>query len=391
MSEKCSKILVVDDEPDLQLLMKQKFRRKIRNEEYEFYFAEDGKKALEIINQQDEIFLILSDINMPNMDGLTFLNELRKLNRRELKTIMVSAYGDMENIRSAMNGGAYDFVTKPIDFNDLETTIQKTLAEIQEYLNALKARQQLEALSFDLDMASRIQQKLLRKDFPVYTNDTRFEIYAKMIAAKYVGGDFYGFFKYDAEHLAFYIGDVSGKGMPAAIYMAVCQTMLKAIGSQIASPAEVISTVNRMLIPESDITTFVTVFYGLLNVSTGSLSYCNGGHNLPFLQQTDGTVTEMEDVGGLLLGKFDGMPYSEKTIQLKPGDRILTFTDGVTEAENTAAEMYEEERVIRFLEAHSGEKTDQLVNDLFAEVQAFAGEAPQSDDITVLSVQYRGS
>ncbi|MCH8486013.1 MAG: SpoIIE family protein phosphatase [Candidatus Cyclonatronum sp.] len=390
MSEKCSKILVVDDEPDLQLLMKQKFRRQIRKSEYEFFFAEDGVQALEIIQQHEEIYLILSDINMPNMDGLTFLNEVQKLNRRELKTIMVSAYGDMENIRSAMNGGAYDFVTKPIDFNDLETTIGKTLEEIEQYLTAVQTRQQLEALNYDLDMASRIQQKLLRRDFPVYTNDARFHIHAGMLAAKYVGGDFYGFFKYDPDHLVFYVGDVSGKGMPAAIYMAVCQTMLKAIGSQILSPAESITKVNRMLIPESDITTFVTVFYGVLNLTTGELSYCNGGHNLPYLQHADGSVTELEDVGGLLMGKFDGMPYSEKTIQLKPGDTLVTFTDGVTEAENSSAEMYEEERVISYLETHPKENTEQLVSGLFEEVERFAGDAPQSDDITVLAVQYKG-
>lgn len=391
MSEKLSKILVVDDEPDLQLLMKQKFRRKIRNEEYAFVFAEDGLQALEALQEHHDIYLILSDINMPNMDGLTLLSEIQKLNRRELKTIMVSAYGDMENIRSAMNGGAYDFVTKPIDFNDLETTIEKTVAEIDLYLESMAAKLRLDALRFDLDMASRIQQKLLRKDFPVYTNDSRFEIYAKMIAAKYVGGDFYGFFKYDDDHLAFYIGDVSGKGMPAAIYMAVCQTMLKAIGSQILSPAEVITKVNRMLIPESDITTFVTVFYGMLNVATGELTYCNGGHNLPYLQQEDGSVTEMEDVGGLLLGKFDGMPYAEKTIQLKPGDRVLTFTDGVTEAENTDNDMYDETGLEAFLEKNTGTGTEQLVNNLFAEVEAFAGEAPQSDDITVLAVHFKGA
>ncbi|AXJ02065.1 sigma-B regulation protein RsbU (phosphoserine phosphatase) [Cyclonatronum proteinivorum] len=388
MTDSCSKILVVDDEPDLQLLMKQKFRKKIRNSEYAFFFAEDGLQALDIIREEQEIHLILSDINMPNMDGLTFLNEVQKLNRRELKTVMVSAYGDMENIRTAMNGGAYDFVTKPIDFRDLETTIEKTLSEIEQYLSALEAQKQLEALSYDLDMAARIQQKLLRKDFPVYTDDTRFEIYAKMIAAKYVGGDFYGFFKFDKDHLVFYTGDVSGKGMPAAIYMAVCQTMLKAIGSQVLSPAEALTQVNRMLIPESDISTFVTVFYGVLNVSTGTFAYCNGGHNLPCLLKADGSVSELEDVGGLLLGKFDGMPYLEQTIQLHPGDQIVTFTDGVTEAENPSGEMYEEERLISFLQNNAGSGTDTLVNALFSEVQGFAGEAPQSDDITVLAVRF---
>jgi len=119
------KILVVDDEPDLQMLMLQKFRSKVRNKEYEFLFAEDGSEAIETISKNKDLSLVLSDINMPKMDGLTMLTEIQELNRMDLKTIMVSAYGDMENIRTAMNRGAYDFVTKPIDFKDLETTYRK--------------------------------------------------------------------------------------------------------------------------------------------------------------------------------------------------------------------------------------------------------------------------
>jgi len=277
------KILVVDDEPDLQMLMLQKFRSKVRNKEYEFLFAEDGSEALETVAKHDDLSLILSDINMPKMDGLTLLNELQQLNRADLKTVMVSAYGDMENIRTAMNRGAYDFVTKPIDFKDLEMTIDKSLKEIQHHLKIREMQEQLETLNYDLDMAARIQQKILHQEFPVFPDDNRFGIFANMIAAKQVGGDFYDFFKFDDDHLAFFIGDVAGKGMPAAIYMAVCRTMLKAIGSEVFDPAECLFKVNNMLIPESDISTFVTVFYGVLNLKTGVLSYCKWDTKLLFL------------------------------------------------------------------------------------------------------------
>jgi phosphoserine phosphatase RsbU/P len=385
------KILVVDDEPDLQMLMLQKFRSKVRSREYEFLFAEDGTEALETISNHSDLSLILSDINMPKMDGLTMLTQIQELNRADLKTIMVSAYGDMENIRTAMNRGAYDFVTKPIDFKDLETTIEKTLKEIRNLLKVREMEEQLESLNYDLDMAARIQQKILHQEFPVFPGDTRFDIFANMMAAKQVGGDFYDFFKYDDDHLAFFIGDVAGKGMPAAIYMAVCRTMLKAIGSEVFDPAECMFKVNNMLIPESDMSTFVTVFYGVLNLKTGELSYCNGGHNLPYIQKKDGTVIELDNVGGLLLGKFDDAPYQKGDTVLSEGDTIITFTDGVTEAENEDGGFFDEERVIEYLKTHTNKTLNSQVKGLFLEVMKFSGAAIQSDDITVLSVRYNDS
>lgn len=385
------KILVVDDEPDLQMLMLQKFRAKVKSKEYEFLFAENGAEALDMVSNHTDLSLILSDINMPKMDGLTLLNELKNIDRSDLKTVIVSAYGDMENIRTAMNRGAYDFVTKPIDFKDLETTIEKTLSEIEKFIRSREMEEQLEALNHDLDMAARIQQKILHQEFPVFPDDERFDIFANMIAAKHVGGDFYDFFKFDNDRIAFFIGDVAGKGMPAAIYMAVCRTMLKAIGSEVANPAECIEKVNNMLIPESDISTFVTVFYGVMDLKTGELSYCNGGHNLPYIQSKDGAVNELENVGGLLLGKFEGVPYEMTTVQLKPGDTVVTFTDGVTEAEDEGNDFFDEERVISYLEKHPLKTLESLVKGIFLEVMKFTGAAEQSDDITVLSVRYGSS
>jgi len=366
----------------------QKFRHKVKTKEYEFLFAENGEEALEVVLRNKDIALVLSDINMPKMDGLTLLEELKSIGRGDLRTVIVSAYGDMANIRTAMNRGAYDFVTKPIDFKDLETTMDKTILEIVKFLKSKELEEQLISLSHDLDLAARIQQKILHQDFPVFPEDPRFDIYADMIAAKYVGGDFYDFFKYDEDHVAFFIGDVVGKGVPAAIYMAVCRTMLKAIGSEVANPAECMEKVNNMLIPESDITTFVTVFYAVLNLKTGELSYCNGGHNLPYILSKDGSVKELENVGGLLMGKFEGMPYEMNTIQLKPGDTVVTFTDGVTEAKNEDGGFFDEERVIEYLEKNPGKSLEFLVKGLFLETLKFTGAAEQSDDITVLSVRY---
>lgn len=385
------KIMVVDDEPDLQMLILQKFRKKIHNDDYQFYFAENGKEAIDMLqNGAEDISLILSDINMPKMDGLTMLHKLQEIEDLVLKTVIVSAYGDMENIRTAMNRGAFDFVTKPIDFTDLETTIERGLKEIGYMKENLKHRSLLTAVQQDLDTAARIQQKILPQDFPAYPNRKEFQIYAEMHTAKEVGGDFYDFFFIDDTHLGFVIGDVSGKGIPASIYMAVSRTMLKAIASQISDPAECLSTVNTMLIPESDLTTFVTIFYGVLNTETGLVQYCNGGHNLPYHIKDDGTNAQVENTQGLLLGKIEPMEYETRELQLKPGEKILLYTDGLTEAMNEHDEMYEEERLEEYLLKHPGDSDGKLLRGLIVDALKFINKANQSDDITLMVLEFIG-
>lgn len=384
------RILVVDDEPDLQMLILQKFRKQIQNDVYEFVFAENGEDALNKINGSDDITLILSDINMPKMDGLTLLQKLADKNNPALKTVIVSAYGDMENIRTAMNRGAFDFVTKPIDFNDLQLTIEKSIKEVDTIRETLEMRKNFLAVQSDLNTASRIQQKILPQKFPPFPERSEFSIYAEMHPAKDVGGDFYDFFLIDKDHLGFVIGDVSGKGIAAAIYMAVSRTMIKGIASQILDPAECLSKVNSMLIPESDVSTFVTVFYGVLNTRTGVLSYCNGGHNLPYLVKGNTSVTQLDNTSGILLGKIEPFTFQSKQIQFEPGDRVVLYTDGVTEAINETEDMYEEGRFVQYLEKYRPDNIDNLVRGIIVDVFKFMGKANQTDDITVLSLEYNG-
>jgi len=187
------KILVVDDEPDLELLIKQKFRKEIKDESFQFVFAHNGVQALQRLEEHEDVSVILSDINMPEMDGLTLLQKLNELNNPLLKSVIVSAYGDMENIRTAMNRGAFDFLTKPIDFNDLDLTVRKTMQHLEVIKSALKSRDELVAVQRDLTTAARIQQSLLPNVFPPFPKRSEFEIHAEMIPAKNVGGDFYDF------------------------------------------------------------------------------------------------------------------------------------------------------------------------------------------------------
>ena len=386
------KIMVVDDEPDLQMLILQKFRKQIQNDVYEFVFAENGEEALSHLNNgADDITLILSDINMPKMDGLTLLQKLQELENPALKTVIVSAYGDMENIRTAMNRGAFDFVTKPIDFNDLHLTIEKGLKEITGIREALDDRKKYMAVQSDLSTAGRIQQKILPQDFPAFPGRKEFSIYAEMHPAKDVGGDFYDFFLIDDNHLGFVIGDVSGKGISAAIYMAVARTMIKGIASQILDPAECLSKVNTMLIPESDLSTFVTVFYGVLDIESGVISYCNGGHNLPYMVRNNSTVVQVENTSGILLGKIEPFEFETNKIQCNSGDRIVLYTDGVTEAMNESNDMYDEDRLVQYLKSHQKRDIDKLVKGIIVDVLKFMGKVNQSDDVTLLSLEYRGT
>ena len=154
------KVLIVDDEPDLELLIRQRFRKKIRDGEFEFVFAHDGEEALSKLKEDVALDIVMSDINMPVMDGLTLLSRLSDLNR-SLKTVIVSAYGDMQNIRTAMNRGAYDFLVKPIDFQDFEITLNKTIQELEAIKQGLRAREELTAIQHELSVASRIQQSIL--------------------------------------------------------------------------------------------------------------------------------------------------------------------------------------------------------------------------------------
>lgn len=181
------KILSVDDELDLERLLTQYFRRKIKKGEYEFYFAHNGLEALQLMLVQPDFDVILSDINMPEMDGLTLLAKINEMQNPALKCIMVSAYGDMDNIRSAMNQGAFDFTTKPINLEDLERTIEKAAEQISFIKKAQQEHSQLESIRNDLHIAQEIQQTILPKTFPPFPELKTFDIYAYMNAAKQYG------------------------------------------------------------------------------------------------------------------------------------------------------------------------------------------------------------
>ena len=382
------KILSVDDETDLELLLTQFFRRKIRKGEYEFYFAHNGLEALQFLLKYPDISIILSDINMPEMDGLTLLAKINEMRVPSRKCIMVSAYGDMDNIRHAMNGGAFDFATKPIDLDDLQLTIDKAIEQIEYIKGAQKEHAELVDIQSDLSVAREIQQGILPRSFVRKMADSDLvDVFASMDAAKDVGGDFYDLFPIDDHRIGFAIADVSGKGVPAAIFMAVSHTLIKATGIRDLASNECIATVNDILCNESVGSMFVTVFYGIYDMQTGAIDYTCAGHNPPYILHADGSVEMLKTECNLVLGAVDGVTFKNQSLQLNPGDALVMYTDGVTEAENREHAQFGESRLEATLADLKGAPSKQIVETIKTKIREFTDGAAQSDDITQLVIR----
>ena len=381
-----SKILVVDDEPDLQPLVLQRMRRGIRRGKYEFLFAGNGVEALEVLRAVGDIDMVVSDINMPQMDGLTLLEQIPDVDPH-IRAIIVSAYGDMANIRTAMNRGAFDFVTKPIDFTDLQHTIDRTLEHLAEWRSVLKARDQLVSVQNELSIATQIQQSVLPEQLPRGSN---FHLHASMEAARSVGGDFYDTIELDGGRMGLAIADVSDKGVPAALFMMASYTLLRAM-AKVSDAGRTMVEVNDLLTETNVAGMFVTMFYAVFDPAAGTLTYANGGHNPPVLLHADGTTEQLPLTGGVALGVMSGLDYNVTSVDLAPGDTVFLYTDGIPEAINTDDEEFGMERLCAVLTAARDRNAHDLTDCMLTELQAFVGDADQFDDITCLTLRFDGA
>ena len=375
------KILVVDDEPDLEPLMLQRMRRHIRRGQYEFVFAHNGVEALAKLDEDRGIDIVLSDINMPQMDGLTLLEQIPAVDP-DVRSVIISAYGDMKNIRTAMNRGAFDFVTKPIDFEDLKVTIDRTLQHLTEWREALSSRDKLVALQNELDVASQIQQSILPTEFPKHED---YDISAHMEPARNVGGDFFDVMRLDRGRVGLAVADVSDKGVPAALFMMSSRTLLKGAAIGTIDPGQVLREVNELLDAENEAAMFVTVLYAVYDPETGQFKYANGGHNTPLLVHPDGSSDEFPLTGGIALGVAPDLYYEHHSIILAPGDTVFLYTDGVTEAMNADSEEFGMARLREIFATAPPRNAQEANAAVFEAVGDFAGDTPQSDDITCMT------
>ena len=383
MKQGTYKILVVDDEPDVEPLVLQRMRRDIRSRKYEFVFAHNGVEAVELLNKDESIDMVISDINMPQMDGLTLLEEISEINPN-IRSIIVSAYGDMKNIRTAMNRGAFDFVTKPLDFGDLRVTIERTLHHMEEWREALSSRDKLVALQNELNVASGIQQPILPTVFPSRDD---YQIYASMEPARNVGGDFFDVVRLEDDRVGLAIADVSDKGVPAALFMMSSRTWMKGAAISSPEPGTVLGEVNALLHEDNDTQMFVTVLYAVYNPETGEFTYASGGHDAPLLVHSDGSSELLPLTGGIALGIVPDLAYGQNSVVLDHGETLVLYTDGVTEAMNGEGEQFGIERLRKVFTGRAPKDANEAAHKVFEAVNTFADGAAQSDDITCLTLR----
>jgi sigma-B regulation protein RsbU (phosphoserine phosphatase) len=275
------------------------------------------------------------------------------------------------------------------EVEDLANAFNKMTDDLKTYIKNLRettaAKERIES---ELKIAHDIQTSMLPRIFPPFPDRKEFDIFATMAPAKEVGGDFYDFFLIDENKLCFLIGDVSGKGVPAALFMVISKTLLKTEALRDSSPDKVLFEVNNILFPDNDACMFATVFCVILNIETGELQFANAGHNPPLLC-LDGKDFEFIKVKkGFVIGGMENTKFVSEKITLKPGDIFFLYTDGVTEAKNPENQLFSDERLKQILSNLKGKDVTEIIQEVRAEVDTFAQGTPQFDDITMLALKF---
>ena len=277
------------------------------------------------------------------------------------------------------------------EIGDLAQSFNDMAASLKEYMQdfgEIVAEQ--ERIGTELDIAAQIQADMLPRIFPPFPDRKEFDIYASMTPAKEVGGDFYDFFMIDDDHLALVIADVSGKGVPAALFMVIAKTLIKNRAQMGGSPGKILSDVNSQLCEGNDSELFVTVWLGILEISTGKVTASNAGHEYPALRRAGGTYELIRTKNNPMLAVMEGLKFTESEFTLQSGDTLYIYTDGVAEAANSEGKLYGTDRMLEALNRTQNNSASEILASMKTAVDDFTVNAPQFDDITMLCLQYFG-
>lgn len=390
-------ILLVDDN-----LTSLKQAASLLKDHYKVSMVKSGKQALEFLEKFTPN-LILLDIEMPEMDGFETIHRIKNDERfKKIPVIFLTGNHDTATEMKGFEYGAVDFITKPfsqeimfhrinlqIELFEYQMQLETVIEERTEELLATKAENA--RIAAELDVAARIQTGMLPKDFDSVSKEGLLSVYATMSPAREVGGDFYDCFQIDEDHVAFVIADVSGKGVPASLFMVTAKTLIKTKAKSFASPAKVLQDVNNEISETNEEDMFVTVFFGVLELSTGKFVCANAGHNPPVRLYPDGRVEYLEMEKNFVLAGIQGIEFAENEFQLGPGERFLLYTDGVTEAMNEKQEFFGEEQLLARMQGEEARSfpVNELLEYLGTELKIFSAGEEQADDITMLAFQYR--
>jgi sigma-B regulation protein RsbU (phosphoserine phosphatase) len=397
---KCTVLVVDDTEANIDILVES------LDSEYEVSVAMDGQSALETIDA-DPPDLILLDIMMPGIDGYEVCRRLKsKPETACIPIIFITAMSEIENKTRGFESGAVDYIIRPFEVMEVKARVkthlsltlarrelanqniileEKVRIRTEALRESITARERMES---ELRIAHDIQMNIMPADFPPFPDKPEIDIHAILKPAKEVGGDFYDFFFINSDQLCLVVGDVSGKGVPAALFMSMVITYIRSIAKVFDKPDLILNSVNREVSRGNDSCTFVTVFLGILNIKTGELSYTNAGHNPPLKISRKSGVMLLNDAKCPAIGMDDDFSFNRKTIMLQSLDMICIYTDGVTEAFDEKREMFSEERLIEEVSGHGEYTARKLADEIFQKVQSFSEKMPQADDITILNVRY---
>ena len=380
-------ILAVDDTPENLDVVKA-----ILAPKYTVKVAISGPVALKIVKKQPPD-LILLDIIMQGMDGYEVCRALKAdPDSREIPIIFLTAMDQITDEASGFDRGAADYITKPVNPRILEARVKTHLAlkhsmdDLQSAYSIIKS--QKDRMEEELNIGRNIQMSMVPLQFPAFPDRDEFDVFALLKPAREVGGDFYDFFLINQDELCLVVGDVSGKGVPAALFMAVTRTIIKTCAADNNSPASIIMRVNEALREDNPECMFVTLFLGICNVSTGEFTYTNAGHNRPYIKRANGKIECVHQLHGPIAGAVSNISYKQEKLSLQSGDLLFMFTDGVSEAMDMDSNLYGDRRGTDCLIDMNGNDPRVAVDSIFASVKNFAGGARQSDDITMLAMRF---
>ncbi len=372
--------LVVDDDPHIEALFEDSGGATGNT----FTFARSDDDALAILEAELKIDIAVVAIDRAAIGGMGLFRRLRG-GRLRIPRIALTSGTDLKLIRNAMNDGAVDFLTKPVSVDDLNATIGKVYKDCEARREAWRTESELAAIRREIDIAGNIQKRILPRTFPERDD---LDMFARTAPAKDIGGDFYDFFEVGPDKMALVVADVSGKGVPAAFFMAVARTLIRATAAVEEQPGPCLERVNSLLFRHDIPGMFVSVFYGILDTRAWTMTYANGGHLPPYLiPGGDGEIIALGGGDGVVLGVQEGIPYEQDTVKIERGAALFFYTDGLTEAFDVNRNQFSDERLIEYLVENRSLSAHALTDNVFAFVNLFTGDAPQSDDITSLAIK----
>jgi sigma-B regulation protein RsbU (phosphoserine phosphatase) len=377
-----ARILIVDDEP----LNVDYLEQELEDLDCKTASAQNGREALEQIAVEAPDAILL-DIMMPEMDGFQVLSHLKAdKTSRDIPVIVISALDDMESIVKGIELGAEDYLPKPFDPVLLKARIGASLEK-----KRLRDRevQYLQRINEELALAWRVQSGFLPEDLPDIPG---WQLAATLKPSRETSGDYYDVIPLPDGRLGILVADVSDKGLGAALLMVLSRTLIRTYASQYyTEPNSVLAAANQRILRDIHTDQFVTVFYGILDSASATLCYCNAGHNPPYLVRAQkGNVVQALRRTGIPLGIFEDATWEQMEVQLEPGDMLILYTDGITEAQNAQEQFFGEEQLLEVAQAQLGRSAQDVQDALMARVHEFMGNAPQFDDIT-LAVAVRDS